>query len=253
MLSSNSIPTPTTAKTFSPTLKKASSNPITQEFTRVEGSRNPSTKRYQVVCNHCSNSYESRRETLQNHLVKHCLGFPVEKRNYLLSLPVEERRKKRDSSDMLSPTVDHTRQLNDHSEFALPNINIEPSHKKRSVSATTPVLLSANSSSTIWSIGDTAMHYSNWSERMEWLEGNVDNQTLSQEMGDVIRPLIFNMDERINIVFSGYERRPIQSRNQEWLIRGISAVAQDIIDNPSKAAFVSITGLKQEIQQPAYA
>lgn len=60
------------------------------------------------------------------------------------------------------------------------------------------------------------------------------------------------MDERINIVFSGYERRPIQSRNQEWLIRGITAVAQDIIDNPSKAALVSITGTKQEIQQPAY-
>ena len=182
MLSSNTIPTPTTARTFSPTLKKSSSNPITQEFTRVEGSRNPSTKRYQVVCNHCNNSFESRRETLQNHLIKHCLSFPVEKRNYILSLPGDERRKKRDSSDITSPSVDHTRQLNGHSQFALPHINIEPSHKKRSISATTPVLLSANSASTIWSIGDTSMHFSNWSERMEWLEGNIDSQILSHEV-----------------------------------------------------------------------
>ncbi len=42
--------------------------------------------------------------------------------------------------------------------------------------------------------------------------------------------MIFNRDERINIVFSGYERRNPQSRNKEWLIRGVTAIAQDLID-----------------------
>ena len=65
-----------------------------------------------------------------------------------------------------------------------------------------------------------------WSERMAWLEENIDDKTISKDIGDVIRPMIFNMNEGINFVFSEYHKKPLNSRNQDWLRKSITAVAK---------------------------